>query len=102
MEDAYRKKQANIQKQYEEQKKINEENAAKEKQLSDESYESDYQWWKNDVEQNPDKYSLSTRAAVMASKQGAAFDALSRLLFGLKNRAGNIAQNSIDTNGTRY
>lgn len=27
---------------------------------------------------------------------------IARALFGLKNRAGNVAYNSIDTNGTRY
>jgi hypothetical protein len=45
---------------------------------------------------------LSTKAAVIASEQGPVFDALARTLFGLKNRAGSIATNSIDTNGTRY
>ena len=50
---------------------------------------------------NKDNYSLSTRAAVIASEQGPVYDAFARALFNIKNYFGNLAINSIDTNGNR-
>jgi hypothetical protein len=64
-------------------------------------YEKNYQAWKNDVIKNPNNYALSTRAAVIASEQGPAWDAMARALFGIKNYFGNLAITSIDTNGER-
>lgn len=100
-EDAYRKKQAEKQRQYEEQKKQIEANAEKERKLKDQSYEKDYKWWFEDVKSHPSKYNTATRVAVEAANLTSIFDPFARTIFGLKNRAGNIAQNSIDTNGTR-
>lgn len=102
LEDAYKKKQDRIQKEYLDQKEANAKYSKEEENLKTSLYEQEYQQWKSDVTSNPDDYALSTRAAVIASEQGPAFDAMARLLFGLKNRAGNVAINSIDTNGTRY
>ena len=100
-EDAYKKQQQQLQKQYETQKKQIQETSAKEEKLKDERYEKDYQWWQKDVEKHPDKYSTFTKAVVGAANSSAIFDPLARAIFGIKNRTGNVAQNSIDTNGTR-
>lgn len=101
IEDAYRKKQAEKQRQYEEQKRQNAIQAAEDKKKSDKLYEPEYQAWKDDVMKNKDNYSLSTRAAVIASEQGPVYDAFARALFNIKNYFGNLAINSIDTNGNR-
>ena len=101
LEEAYKKKQEEKQRQYEEQKRQNEKLAAEEKAKSDALYEPEYKAWSDDVESNPNKYSLSTRAAVIAAKQSPEFDALARILFNIKNYFGNTAINSIDTNGNR-
>ena len=102
LEDEYRRQQKEKQQQYEQQKLENERIARSEKELEDKSYEPNYQQWKKDVKLNPDNYSALTRAAVKASDLGLGFDTFARTLFGLKNRVGNVAYNSIDTNGTRY
>ena len=102
LEEAYKKQQEEIQRQYESQKEQNKQTAKQEEALKDQLYEKEYQQWKKDVMYKPNDYNISTRAAVIAAEQGPAFDAMARLLFGLKNRAGNVAYNSIDTNGTRY
>ena len=101
LEDANRKKLAEQQRQYEEQKRQNEQQAAENKAKSNALYEKNYKAWSEDVEKNPSKYSLSTRSAVIAAKQSPAFDAMARALFGIKNYFGNLAINSIDTNGSR-
>ena len=101
LEDAYKKKLEEQQRQYEQQKLQNEQQAAQDKAQSDALYEKNYKAWKEDVQKNPSKYSLSTRSAVIAADQSPAFDAMARALFGIKNYFGNIAINSIDTNGSR-
>ena len=110
-ERAYKKKQRELQRQYEDQKSASEKQAKDKDRLKDESYENDYKYWLDDVTKNPDKYSQDTQDVVKRAMHSykhphdylARLDrGIARALFGLKNRAGGVALNSIDTNGTRY
>lgn len=103
----YKKKQEKRQREYEENKAEIEAAAKKEKELKDKYYERDYREWKEDVDKNPDEYNPLTRAIVSLTKNVSVkgispFSPYARLLFGLKNMAGTVSTNSIETNGTRY
>lgn len=110
-EAAYKKRREEQQRQYEQEKKQIEAQSEENDRLKDKSYEDDYKYWLDDVTKNPDKYSQDTQNVVKRAMHSykhphdylARLDrGIARLLFGIKNRAGSVALNSIDTNGTRY
>lgn len=110
LEDFYKKRQAEKQRQYEEQKKQIEAQAKIEKEKKDKLYEPEYKSWLDDVTKHPDNYASTTvnvvKKAMHSYKHPNDYLArvdrgIARALFNIKNYFGSVALSSIDTNGQR-